>query len=79
MARVHWPREARESLGPKIASEKLLLVYKDNYSYLQEDRIVLNFKTAVSITKVQPLGQAGIQQVLVTETMLFGAAADCID
>ncbi len=46
---------------PKIASEKLLLAYKDNYSYLQEDRIVLNSKTAVSVTKVQPLGQAGNQ------------------
>jgi hypothetical protein len=41
---------------------------------VQQNRIVLNSKTAVSITKVQPLGQAGIQQVLVTETMLFGAA-----
>ena len=41
---------------------------------MQEDRIVLNSITAVSLTKVQPLGRAEIQQVLVTETTLFGAA-----
>ena len=74
MGRVRWPRGGTESLEPEIPSEKLLLVYKDNYSYLQQDRVVLNSKTVVSVTKVQPLGRAEIQQVLVTETTLFGAA-----
>ena len=53
-------REVHESREPKIVSEELLPVYKDNYSYLQQDRIVLNSKTAVSVTKVQPSGEAEI-------------------